>query len=239
MIENHTYQIATLPKLRDEPENEVKLHEIAEKFRELRLKSLRTATDAFVTSYESEKAKGLDQTLERLANPKAVQFIALRKSDLEQDRSINTNDLDRILRREWVGMIVLLGPEEGNELSVPSANLDPYPRMTAASTAEARLFEASTTPGTLHFHLNGTFVDTSTRGGGLGTALVDAALRRAEAEAVITNASLRVTLSVFAHNVAARKTYEKAGFKVLKEVQSRSRPEFVAVHMERSLAADP
>ena len=241
MTDTRIFQIVTLPKHRKGQETDLELIHLAEKFRDLRLKSLTAAADAFASSYEKESQYDLDLTLQRMANPKAIQFIAMRKSDSEGNSSYDSNDVDRILRSDWVGMIVLLGPEEGSELSVPSANLDPFPRMTAGQLTqpEIRLFDDPALPGALHFHINATFVDPSARGGGLGKALVDAALRRAEAEAAKTNASLRVTLSVFSHNVAARKLYESAGFKVLKEVQARSRPEFVAVHMERTLAADP
>ena len=241
MAQTYTFQIVTLPKLRTGPENEDRSIRLAEKFRGLRLKSLKEAADAFASNYEKESKYGLDLTLQRMANAKAAHFIALRKLVSEDRSPGDGDDVDRIISSDWVGMVVLLGPEEGSELSVPSANLDPFPRMTAGQITqpEPALFEKSGLPNSLHFHINATFVDPSARGGGLGQALIDAALRRADAEAAKINANLRVTLSVFTHNVAARKLYERAGFKVLKEVQARSRPEFVAVHMERSVAADP
>ena len=236
MSENRTYQVVTVPRLNG---TDPKLQELAGKFRELRLKSLQVAADAFASSYESEIQRGLDQTVQRLLNPKAVHFLALSKNGSRVKSLDDGDDVDRILRSDWVGMIVLLGPEEGSELSVPSANLDPFPRMTAKSTAEYRLFDDPGAPGGLHFHINATYVDPSTRGGGLGKALMDAALRRVGAESMKANASLRVSLSVFSHNVAARKLYERSGFKVVKDEVSRSRPEYRAIHMELSLAAEP
>jgi ribosomal protein S18 acetylase RimI-like enzyme len=148
----------------------------------------------------------------------------------------DVNDIDKIAASDWIGFNVLLGPEEGSELSVPSANMDPFPRMTATATLPSssprELVHRPAELGELHFHINGMYVDPSARGAGLGRKLMDAALDRAKMEARAAKVRSRVSLSVYSHNVAAMKLYQASGLKVLKTEKSRSRPEYVAVHME-------
>lgn len=239
MAEFRTYQVVTVPRLK---ETDPRLLQVAERFREIRLRALQKAADAFASTYESESQRGIEQTVQRLSNPKAIHFLALSRSTSEENSLNDDDEIDHMLMSDWVGTIVLLGPEVDTELSVSSAqlsaHLDPFPIMTANSS-RGPVLDDSNLPSSLHFHLNATYVDPSTRGGGLGKALIDAALQKAEAEAAEINASLRVTLSVYFHNVAARKLYERAGFQVVKEAESRSRPDNRAIHMELKVAAAP
>ena len=234
-----TFEIVILPKLRSEPESEPKLLKLAEKFQDLRLNALRNAADAFASKYETESQDGIARAIHRLTSPKAVQFVAIKKTHNTDKTTDDGDELERILSSEWVGLNVLLGPEEGTELSVPSANLDPFPRMTAAAASPqlSALIHRPVEGDELHYHINGMYVDSSARGAGLGRKLMDAALDRAKAEAASAKTKLRVSLSVFTHNVAAKKLYEASGFNVLKVEKSRSREEFVAVHMEMMVAA--
>ena len=51
---------------------------------------------------------------------------------------------------------------------------------------------------------------------GVGKALIDAALSKAEAQTAIAgNEGVKCTIIVDSYNVAARRTYEKAGFVVV------------------------
>ncbi|KAK5168013.1 uncharacterized protein LTR77_006580 [Saxophila tyrrhenica] len=213
MAEHPTYQVVLIPRL---SENDSSLNALAQKFREFRLHSLQAAPDAFASTYEAESERGLEHSVARLVNPKAAHTVQL------------------LLECEWVGMVVLLGPEEGDEFSIPSANIDPFKQMTATAPSywSTRLFESSSDPKDIHFHINGTFVSPSTRGSRLGGALMDAALAYADTEAIRVGGHLRITLSVYGHNVAARRLYEKAGFEVVKETDSRSKPGYLAVHMQ-------
>ncbi|KAK3056179.1 hypothetical protein LTR09_002685 [Extremus antarcticus] len=233
MAKGSTYRIVLIPKL---TENDSNIEALAEKFRAFRLHSLQAAPDAFASTYEVESQRGLDHTIGRLINQKAAQFVALRSTGLDEDDTETLKDVDLLLGCEWVGMAVLLGPEEGDELSIPSANLDPFVQMTAgADTAyynSTRLFESSSNTKDIHFHINGTFVSPSTRGSGLGGRLMDVAVRYGDDQAAKTGRQLRVTLSVYGHNTAAIHLYEKAGFKVVKETDSRSKPGSLAVHMQ-------
>ena len=238
MADTPTYEIVNLPELRSDPEPEPNLLKLADKFYELRMNALQNSADAFASKYETESQDGVARSLVRLANPKAIHFVAIRKDPSTNNSSGDQSDLYKALTSDWVGLNVLLGPEEGTELSVPSANLDPFPRMTATATPQSGIIHRPVELGELHFHINGMYVDPSARGAGLGRRLMDAALDRAKAEAAAAKIKLRVSLSVFSHNVAAKKLYENSGFKILKEERSRSREEYVAIHMEMFVPAD-
>lgn len=232
MATSPTFEVVVLPKLRSEPEPEPNLLKLADKFFDIRMKSLRNAADAFASKYETEVKDGTARSLSRLTNPKAVHFVALKKTASADGPTDAGIDIDTILASEWVGLNVLLGPEEGSELSVPSANMDPFPRMTATATPQPELVHRPVEHGELHFHINGMYVGPSGRGAGLGRRLMEAALDHARVEAAAAKLRLRVSLSVYSHNVAATKLYQASGFTVLKEEKSRSRPEYVAIHME-------
>lgn len=135
MAEAPTYQIVLIPKLTEE-DSHVKT--LAEKFRAFRLHSLQVAPDAFASTYEAESQRGLEQSIARLTNHKAAQFIALRSAA----RLDGVSEIELLLDCEWVGMVVLLGPEEGDEFSIPSANIDPFAQMTASAPSyySTRLF---------------------------------------------------------------------------------------------------
>jgi ribosomal protein S18 acetylase RimI-like enzyme len=239
MANEETYEIVVLPRLRSEPEPEPNLLKLADKFYELRMKALSNSADAFASKYETESRDGVARSLVRLTNPKAVQFVAIKSNRAADNSSSNQDELEKILASDWVGLNVLLGPEEGTELSVPSANIDPFQRMTAIAAPQSDLIHRPAELGELHFHINGMYVDPSARGAGLGRKLMDAVLERAKADAAAAKTKLRVSLSVFSHNVAAKKLYENSGFKILKEEKSRSREGFVAIHMEMVVPADP
>ena len=241
MAESFTFRIVTLPKPRDRAAPDATTIALAKKFRELRLRSLKAAPDAFASTYEEESERGIEQTLDRMTNAKATQFIAVKKPPTESPGFEGHNDVERILKNEWLGLIVLLGPVEDNPAD-GTPKRDPFAKMTAGNRENKFLNSGSvpSVPSVLHYHLNGMFVDPSTRGGGLGNALVDAALQWAEADVAKLNAGLRVTIIVYKHNVAARKLYEKAGFKVTEERPSLTRDDgSIAVDMELTMAADP
>lgn len=240
MTERTTFSVVTLPTLRNGEEKDAEATALAEKFRELRLRSLQKAPDAFASKYEDEVQRGLDHTLSRLSNSKAVHFVARKQSESSNRPSNGVNDINTVLDGEWLGFIVLLGPQDDDSHSDPYPKRDPFQRMTAAGREDKFLSSPDQlyAPSVLHFHLNGMFIDPSARGSGLGLALIQAALKRAEAEAAKFEAGTRVTICVYDHNVAARKLYEKAGFKIVEKRPSLTRgPEITTVDMELSLPA--
>lgn len=240
MSDQPTFRVVTLPILGLGAERDPQAMGLVERFRELRLRSLQKAPDAFASKYEDEVKKGHDHTLNRLSNPKAIHFVAVKDSEFRDASANESEDIQTVLDGEWLGFIVLLGPQDDDDPANRYPKRDPFQRMTAAAREDAFLsaeaqFDASSV---LHFHLNGMFIDPAARGSGLGLALINAALEQAKAEAAKFNAGMRTTICVYDHNVAARKLYEKAGFKIIEKRPSLSRgPEIITVDMELEIAA--
>ena len=241
MTEQITFSVITLPIIRNGEEKNTNSIALAEKFRELRLRSLQKAPDAFARKYEDEIQCGLDHSLSRLSNAKAVHFVGLKRPDSSSSLMKDPQANEAMLNGEWLGLIVLLGPQDDSEHSDLYPNKDPFQRMTAADR-EDRLLSSQAqlvSSAALHYHLNGMFVDPIARGSGLGLALIRAALGRAKEQAATFNAGIRITICVYDHNKAAWKLYEKAGFKVVsnKRPSLTRGPEFTAVDMELKIAA--
>lgn len=207
-----TFAITALPRLREKSEVDGHATALARKFRNLRLQAFKTAPEAFAASFEVENQRGLEHTLQRLSNAKAVHFVAFGAGRGVGDVT-DEGDIRRFLETEWVGMIVLLGPEVGHSSSGVSARSDPFARITAASTVEpTSAREDGSAISTMHYHLNGVFVSPSARQSGLGRALIQAALERANADVQNAGACMTCSILVDSENIAAKALYEKAGF---------------------------
>jgi len=214
-----TFAIATLPLLPDIVANKGQHFQLAQKYRDLRLLALQTSPEAFASSYEVESQRSLDETVKRLSNSKAVHFVAVEDKHDNSKCIDKQKDLQRLLNSEWIGMIVLLGPETEQSPAV-SAQLDPFARMTAIATLDNH---PETVEGiraeeqTLHYHLNSVFVTPTARKAGLGQLLIKAAFARAETVAKTEEARWYCTVLVDSKNQAARSLYEKAGIVVVGE----------------------
>ncbi|KAK5123061.1 hypothetical protein LTR85_003257 [Meristemomyces frigidus] len=245
-----TFAIVALPKLPESPEADDRAIALAHKFRELRLQSLRLAPEAFASSYEVESQRGIDQTLQRLSNPKAVIFLAVSSGSAVSGHDASEVSHQQLVDADWVGFAGLLGPETEQSSSSVTGRGDPWARATAVAGTATPAGPTSTSPevlaspvNTLHYHIGGVYVSPSARGSGLGHAMIAAALARADAEAQRANTSMSCSVLVKPENVAARGLYEKAGFAVVGEetyvqqaralVAGESQPEeMVALRME-------
>nr|POE49306.1 hypothetical protein CFP56_32456 [Quercus suber] len=211
---------------------------IVSKFRAFRLHALRTSPEAFASSYEIEVQREPNQSLQRLISPKAAHFIAVNPSA----------DLLSLAEQKWLGMIVLLGPEDQTSSVTVSAQSDPFTRLTLCSSNDESEPKEKLTR-VWHYHLNGVFVCPSSRKTGLGTALIQTALGKATSHARSNEVySISVTVLVDSENKAARYLYETAGFKAMSSeryvqqprslVRDESKPkERTAVYMELCLDA--
>ncbi|EME49549.1 hypothetical protein DOTSEDRAFT_68359 [Dothistroma septosporum NZE10] len=204
--------IVNLPKLQPDEyiEENAIARQLAEKTRDLRLHALAVAPNDFASTYEVEVARGLEQTFDRLRNTQAEHFIAV-KPGVDIRKAGKREDFFRELSQaEWIGMVVLIGPLEG-KASVSAASDPLTQRIAREGTKKAGLPGASDSPA-LRYHLNGVFVEPSTRTRGLGTALMDAALDKARSWCLKQHAGLSCSVLVDSENTAARKLYEKGGF---------------------------
>lgn len=206
-----SYRIVTIPKFNEDSENGQQILALAHKFREFRLFALKTSPGAFASTYEAEVQRGLDQTFERLRNTKAIQFVALPLAvDRQKDEACEAH-LSDLTDNEWLGFVVLLGPQE--DPSGISAQKDPYPEMTSSTESKEQRSVAAET-ACLRFHLNGMFVHPSVRNSGIGIRLVSSALQHAIRQATIFGSHLYCTCIVDEWNESARRLYERCGFEV-------------------------
>ena len=165
-----SHRIVTIPKFDGDATTNDQQLALAHKFRDFRLFALKTSPGAFASTYEEESRRGLDHTLERLMSIKATQFVALAVDGTLEDDAVCEADMSDLLQRDWLGTVVLMGPNEGSKII--SANADPVDQMAARGDQVAE----EDSHGALHFHLNGMFVQISARRSGMGRRLIEAAL---------------------------------------------------------------
>lgn len=182
------FTIVCLPKLQDYKGPDAR--KLAEKFRELRLVALKTSPNAFASSYEAEVNADLKQTLDRLSNHQAHQFIAIQGDFTSHNAS--TTDL---LAAKWIGMIVLIGPA---------------PTQISAKSDPLHQIEHDSKSG--RYHLNGVFVRSGSRRGGVGRALIAAALEKGRADSESDGERFHCTIMVDSENGAAEELYRSLGF---------------------------
>lgn len=204
-----SFRIVTIPKTGENPENNRQLLTLAQKFRAFRLFALKTSPGAFASTYEDEAQRGLDQTFERLKNTKATQFVAL--SCGEKTDNVCEASLETLTESEWLGFVVLLGPQEHS--TGISAQHDPYPEMATSTKARQELSKLGET-GHFHFHLNGMFVHPSARRLDIGKQLIRSALHDAERQGANSGCGTCCRCIVNEGNDGAQSLYERCGFVV-------------------------
>lgn len=218
--------VIELPKPPSEAHNQAQWTELVAKFRALRLRALQVAPGAFASTYESESQRRLDQTFDRLRNPKARQFVATEDDRLDASNSTSPagNDVIKgICRSDWVGMIVLIGPMEERV----TARQDP---IRTAGVGGTEHFEAENRTTKIwrsackDFVLNGVFVEPSARKKGVGKLLIDAALEQASGDVPNSSTSTSVTVLVDRENEDARRLYARSGFVVAGEETYTQQP---------------
>ncbi|KAL1599768.1 60S ribosomal protein L10A [Paraconiothyrium brasiliense] len=118
-----SYSIVRLPKSHNHPPT---WKALIAKQKALRLQSLLTSPDSFSSTYEREIAFTDADWEARLRNPSAYTLIAVKST---ASRTGNQRDDERrpdsdYLDGEWIGSVVLVGPEEEHES--PFATFDIY-----------------------------------------------------------------------------------------------------------------
>jgi len=219
-----SYRIVTIPKFARDETNNPPLA-LARRFRDFRLLALKTSPGAFASTYENESQRSIDHTLEHLRNTKATHLVALAAEDALNYDVVCEADTDVLFQYDWLGTVVLIGPNEGSK-SI-SANAEPLGQMATQSdqVADVKGQEA------LHFHLNGMFVQPIARGSAMGRRLIEAALGKAREKCASSGVKgLHCTIIVDEWNNSARRLYARCGFEVVAtEIYGDNR---VALRME-------
>lgn len=202
---------------------------LVDKWREFRLHSLRTAPDAFSSTYAREVAFERGVWEERLRNPEAHMFVAVPMEEHvgelgeQEDQSgsfdgwENDDGAALLLGAPWAGVIVVMGPRAESFGPVTKS-----PWETVRSDNEAKPASGSDqsegSTRELFCHMNAVFVDSEFRGQGIAQMLIEHAHSHVEALCKADGAaSLYCTILVDKDNVAAANLYLKCGFKKVAE----------------------
>ncbi|KAI9738608.1 MAG: hypothetical protein M1834_008112 [Cirrosporium novae-zelandiae] len=124
---------------------------------------------------------------------------------------------------EWSAMIAIVGPIPSNSGTL----VGKAPDCHRQSNVDAKFV--------LQFLINGLFVLPTARYIGLGQALIQAALEATEQDEICADAPcIKVTVLVHPSNTAARKLYEKCGFRnaSIQEYEVRTGTKRMAVSLE-------
>jgi ribosomal protein S18 acetylase RimI-like enzyme len=227
-----TFTVVAMPRLPPDTQGDAFSIELAQKSRAFRLHALKTAPEAFAASYEVESQRGLDQTIERLSKPKAINIAALA---IEEDNKMfeQGKHADLLLTQNWIGITALVGPQESS-LAAISAKSDPFSQVTASRNPAAPKIgvqtseEAGAERERLRFHIAAVFVDPSARGQGVGSTLLKFVLKKAEEFTRGVQSGFACTILVDSNNMAARRLYEKVGFRAVGDERYVQQPRALA-----------
>jgi len=209
------FEIVQLPS--SQLDSSIDAQAIVRSYRAFRLSSLKSDPDAFASTYLEECKESDDFWRARLANPKALLFIAVPP---KSDRTSSSN---------WLGMVSLLGPKGDDGMHKISANASPWSSISQPEKQGGELRhgnEQDVKKMTLvSFHVVGTYTTPSARRRGIGAALFQYALRHAETVCRQSGGEeLECTLYVDADNAPAVRLYEDRGFKKVEEMMYKPKP---------------
>lgn len=200
------------------------LPKLCQQFKKSRLRALRENPEAFSSKFEAEVLFDDQIWADRLQNPLSKTFVAIRMNTpeviSETGNDVPARDLDFLISNDWLGMIVLLGPNilqsgvsaKGWRLfTSPNNNNNNISRLP-----DPALFRNSE----VVYLAVSMFVLQEARRRGLGLELLRKSIQVVRKEALYSSAAkLNVSLFVEGNNIAAQELYKKAGFgHVLEEV---------------------
>ncbi|KAF2094802.1 hypothetical protein NA57DRAFT_16470, partial [Rhizodiscina lignyota] len=186
---------------------------IISKQKEFRLFSLRTAPEAFSSTFARESAFTPDVWEDRARNPLASTIVAVA---LDDDESATQDDVDILVKGKFVGITVLLGPKEE---SFAQASKSPWETMKV----ESKNSDTNDINRALYCHMNAVFVDPAYKGLGIAKSLIDEAIVLGEVRSIDRGAdAVGFTILVEKENIAATKLYQKCHFNIVGEETIKS-----------------
>ena len=197
------YTIVTMPK---QYKDDALLHRYVDKYKELRLRSLKSDPDSFSSTLASESKQLFEFWTGRMMNPRAQHFVAVQLNENSSVASI-ADDPHAILETEWVGTLVVLG---GKAVAIDDQS--PW-----KSLARGRFMEDGVTANSdsirLAYHLAGFYVAPESRGQGLGGSLVQKGMEMIAHENQTTHISGAIcTVGVSHRNLVVRRLFKRVGF---------------------------
>lgn len=224
-----TDEVIVLPKIFSPPILE---QEVVNRYKQLRLHGLKVDPQSFSSTYEDESKFEDGVWLSRIQNPVGKTFAAVTDSNPQSEASTTetlvktdgANDaLQRLLRKEWAGIVTLLGPgvfSRPNEGVATGLN-QPYEVFIQNNKYQIPMTtsELGDLSGAhLVYLVAGMFVSPSGRRRGHGQRLMEAAIAATTKEVrALGGSKVSITLQVESGNLGAQRLYERVGFKVVDE----------------------
>ena len=222
---HHSSEVILIPKTLTGSKH---LQDIVERYKGLRLHGLKVDPRSFSSTYERESQFTYEIWRSRIQSPLGKTFVSVIDPDQDSDVSCgktiptvkDTSSLLRLLRKDWVGIVTLVGPtlfskEDLDTGTVPSKPWEVYMKdgeynipLTAPETEDL-------SGSHVVYLVVAMFVSPEARHKGNGRRLMEAVLGSAREEVKergISKAS--VTLQVDSGNDNAQRLYESVGFKV-------------------------
>ena len=184
---------------------------IVERYKALRLQSLKHEPEAFSSTYEDESQFPDDVWVQRIKNPLGKTFVVVRSTDSPKDYDPTGSSVLAKLNREWVASCVLIGPKV-----LPLGQDDPQAALWAFTSSSSFKLgsELDVRPhSALAYCPVAMYVLPGQRRLGLGRKLMDVVTEAAREEAKELQAS-KSYLTIFfeTDNHRACQLYEKSGF---------------------------
>ncbi|CEO58956.1 hypothetical protein PMG11_03648 [Penicillium brasilianum] len=224
--------------------------EIVKRYKQLRLHGLKVDPRSFSSTYEDESKFEDDVWLSRIHNPVGKTFAAVadfnaQSQTIPAETLVEANEaddaLERLLRKEWVGIVSLLGPgvfSRPNEGVATGLN-QPYEVFIQNNKYQIPMTtsELGDLSGAhLVYLIVGMFVSPSGRRRGHGQRLMEAAIAAATEEVrALGGSKASITVQVESGNLRAQRLYERVGFKVVDEaivIENRQGAKSAAVCLE-------
>jgi GNAT superfamily N-acetyltransferase len=158
--------------------------------KDFRLFALKTAPEAFLSTYEREVAFADDVWYTRITNPQASTFVALQESRI-------------------VGSLVLIGP-------LPYVAEDHSPRENPWLPPSTTATSPAKEPAVSHWRVNGMFVLPEVRRQGTAGALIEKSMAFGQEQAALSGKEFVASIAVDDDNPPAKRLYEKCGFVTIK-----------------------
>ena len=178
------------------------------KYKDLRLRALQDASEAFSAKLEDEIDFPYEKWLGRVENPAATTLLATQRDD-----SLPAEESD-----DWVGMIVIIRQEPRESRSPQASQGDMSEQTELAAIKESASNASTNDPVQVShegptYHLNGLFVLPSARGRGLGKQVVEEAIEVIKIDAREEGFHLvSIKVSVDSRSTISEKRYLDCGF---------------------------
>jgi ribosomal protein S18 acetylase RimI-like enzyme len=203
------FAIVTMPT---HYKDDVLLQRSIDKYRELRLRSLKSDPESFSSTFASESGRPVNFWMNRILRPGARHLLAVELSNHSSAPSV-ANEPQAVLESEWVGILVLLGPN-----SITSNDTPPGKtlrgQLVEDNTDENRETVASA------YHMAGFYVAPEHRGHGIGGDLVQNAMEVIANDCEkMPNPKAICTVGTSHTNLVVQRLFKRIGFEEVGEHQ--------------------